>query len=522
MKQAALAVAGLIALTLATFAPIVSHGFVNWDDQSQLYQNSDFNPPTAAKIAKYWRQPHMNLYLPVTYSAWGLIASIAQRDAPGPDGEKLDARYFHAANLLAHVCSVLLVFAVFRALDLPLLSAVLGAALFAVHPVMVEPVAWASSLYTVLSGMFSLAAIWQAVLALRAAKRKWLHAALATIAFGLAMLAKPSAVVVPIIVLVLAVLLVRCDWRRAWTMPAAWVVLAIPIMIIANRAQPAEFVADVPLWQRPIIAGDAITFYLGKVIVPLRLAADYGRFPQRVMSNGFVYLSALVPIALLALAWRMRATRPWLLASLLVFIAAMGTYLGFKKFDFQYYSTVADRYLYLSMLGVALAIAFAARNRAAIVVISVIVFMFAIRSFIQTSVWRDTSSLFEHTLRVNAHSVVAHNTLGYLAARHNDRATAAMHYRAALATRPQDNTAHFNLGNLLLAQGQFEEAIAHYRVAAETARGERRAAIEINLGTALVNLGRFDEAEAAYLDALAADPDSKLAQQNLARLRQKR
>jgi hypothetical protein len=398
----------------------------------------------------------------------------------------------------------------------------LGAAVFAVHPVMVEPVAWASSLYTVLSGMFSLAAIWQALFVLKAAKRRWLHVMLATIAFVLAMLAKPSAVVVPILVLLLDVLLVRREWRRAWIMPAAWLVLAIPIMVIANRAQPAEFVADVPLWQRPIIAGDAVTFYLGRVLVPLRLAADYGRFPQKVMSSAVVYLSALVPIVLLAWVWRGGRSRPWLLAALLVFIAAMGTYLGFKKFDFQYYSTVADRYLYLSMLGVAMAIAFAARNRAAMVVIGAIVFVFAIRSFIQTSVWRDTNALFEHTLRVNPGSVVAHNTLGYLAARHDDRATAAMHYRAALATRPQDNTAHFNLGNLLLAQGQFEAAIAHYRVAAESARGERRAAIETNLGTALVNLGRFDEAEAAYLDALAADPDSQLAQQNLARLRQKR
>src|SRR5438093_9704788 len=90
----------LVALCLIVFGRALGNGFVNWDDQGQLYENPDFNPPSLAKLARYWRGPHMNLYLPVTYSAWGAIARVAYDPrAPGPI--KLRPVYFHAANLLA-------------------------------------------------------------------------------------------------------------------------------------------------------------------------------------------------------------------------------------------------------------------------------------------------------------------------------------------------------------------------------------------------------------------------------------
>ena len=75
-------VAVLIALPLATFARVLGHGFVDWDDRTQIYANPDFNPPTPAKVARYWRGPHMNLYLPVTYTLWGGLSAVARLDRP--------------------------------------------------------------------------------------------------------------------------------------------------------------------------------------------------------------------------------------------------------------------------------------------------------------------------------------------------------------------------------------------------------------------------------------------------------
>src|SRR5205814_7984182 len=120
----------LVLLCLAVFGRALGNGFVNWDDQGQLYENPDFNPPTFAKLARYWRGPHMNLYLPVTYTAWAGIARVAY-DPQARGQIKLRARLFHAANHLAHIAATLLVFAIARQFGNDT-AAALGAAIVAV------------------------------------------------------------------------------------------------------------------------------------------------------------------------------------------------------------------------------------------------------------------------------------------------------------------------------------------------------------------------------------------------------
>jgi hypothetical protein len=515
----------LIALPLATFARVLGHGFVDWDDRTQLYENPDFNPPSPAKIARYWRGPHMNLYLPVTYTLWGGVSAVAR------DGPALDARYFHATNLLLHVASTLLVYAILRTLAIEHVPAAIGAAVFAVHPVMVEPVAWASATYTVLSGMFALLAVHQYLRFARAdaassGRSKWTPLAIGTVALLLAMLAKPSAVVVPIITCTLDVLLVRKSLRRALPATIAWLLVALPIMIVAKIFQPAAWVEHVPLWQRPIIAADAIAFYVVKVVLPLRLGVDYGRFPAYVMTRTAWFATWLVPAALAAIAWRWRRPAPWIAASLICFVAGMGTYLGLATFDFQYWSTVADRYLYLSMLGVALAIAYALTSirrelrpvacGCAVVVIALL----AVRSSLQTGVWRDTHTLFTHAVHVNPQSVIAHNSLGYLATRAGDANAAATHYRTVLKVKPRDGGANYNLANAHLAAGELDAAIAHYQVAVQSPPPNPLAFN--NLGVALARAQQFDEAEQAFRAALRIEPTLEMARHGIALVQQRR
>ena len=509
----------LIVLPLATFARVLGHGFVDWDDRTQIYENPDFNPPSPAKIAKYWRGPHMNLYLPVTYTLWGGLSAVAR------DGGTLDARYFHATNLLLHIVSTLLVYAILRTLAAEAVPAAIGAAVFAVHPVMVEPVAWASATYTVLSGMFSLLAILE-YLRFARSSGKWTHFAVGSVALLLAMLSKPSAVVVPVIACALDVLLVRKSLRRALATTLIWLLLALPIMLLAKRFQPAAWVEDVPLWQRPIVAMDALTFYVVKILFPFHLGVDYGRFPAFVMTRTVWFAAWIVPAALALIAWRWRRTAPWIAASLICFVAGMGTYLGIAKFDFQYWSTVADRYLYLSMLAVAIAIAFAVasvrreRRAAAYVVAVLVIALLAVRSALQTGVWRDTQALFTHTLTVNPDSVIAHNSLAYLASRGGDAEASANHYRAVLRVKPRDGGANFNLGNAYLAAGDLDAAIAHFQVAAQSMPPNPLA--YNNLGVALARAQRFDEAERTFSRALQIDPNLEMARNGLALARRLR
>jgi Flp pilus assembly protein TadD len=515
----------LILLPLLVFSGVLRHGFVDWDDQEQLDRNPDFNPPTVASVAPYWCHAHMHLYLPLTYTAWGAIARMAYHDQPNSAGMHLDARYFHAANLICHIGATLLVLAILRQLGLALMPAGLGAAVFAVHPVMVEPVAWASALYTVLSGVLSLLSIW---LYLRYARydpskrMKWGWLALAGGAFVLAMLAKPSAVVVPVICGLLDWLLIRRPMRWVILPVIAGLLLSIPIMIIADRVQSAATVHDLPPWDRLLVAGDAIAFYFGKIVFPWRLAADYGRSPRWLLQSPQRYWTWIFPVAALAAAL-IAATRRrsnWPLACLGVFVAGMGVYLGLVKFEYQYYSTAADRYLYLSMLGVAMGVGCLASLRwrkVLCIIFGCLIASLSIRSAMQVRTWRDSRTLFGSTLAINPRSIVANNVIGFLDASRGNYESAIQRYQVALQTGPQNPTSHYNFGNSLLAIGDFEKAVQQYRMALSS-KPDLPAA-ENNLGIALAKLGRRQEAAQAFENALKLDPTYTEAANNLARLR---
>jgi tetratricopeptide (TPR) repeat protein len=548
----------LILLTTAvgvTFIPVLRHGFVNWDDQAQLYQNPDFNPPALTKVLRYWREPHMQLYLPLTYSVWGAIAAVAyEPDAQG--GVHLDARWFHAANVASHLVAVLICFALLRRLSGDDLAAAIGAGLMAVHPLVVEPVAWASALYTLLSTALGLAALWQYVVyAQRDAPGQRTRAGplvMATVLFVLALLAKPSAVVIPLMAGAIDLLLIRRSLRRAAPVVLCWLLLAVPIAVVARNAQPAKLVPDIPLHWRPIVALDAIGFYLWKLFVPLKLAADYGRAPDLLVARRLV-LPALVTVLVLigALLWMRR--KRWVAAGIGLFVIGLLPYLGLTKFDFQWFSTVADRYVYLAMLGPALVLAMMVRNwprREVVAGCCLVLAVLAGLSFAQARVWRDTTTLLEHTLAVNSRSLVAHRTLAYLDVMNGRNEQAELHYIEALKTRPYDPPTHFNYANLLASEGRVPEGIAHYEAALdvahedvlamnnlavayiaagrlEDARGMLKRAIELrpdyadghaNLGKVLMSLGDREGARAAFEHALKINPNHAVARSGMQRL----
>lgn len=516
----------LVLLPMLTFGRVLSHGFVNWDDQSQLYQNPDFNPPAFAKIAQYWTRSHMDLYLPVTYTLWGGIASFARLDAPDASGATLDARYFHAANLLAHVASTLLVYAILLTLGFPKLPSALGSAVFAVHPLVVEPVAWASALYTVLSGTLVLASV---CLYLRWARAQQSGSPrsslllLATFIFVVAMLTKPSAVVAPGIAFVLDWLILRRPLREIVKPLGVWILLAAPFALVVNRTQGAAFVPDTPLHLRPLVAADTVAFALGKFVAPVQLAVDYGRSPMWLLASPQRFWTWMAPAALLAIAWIVRKRAPWALASLLLVVAGMAPFLGLVKFDFQYDSTVADRYYYLSLLGVALAIAQIASQCPGRVVLPVgvgLVLPLAILSYRQAGMWKDSRTLFGATLAINPGSLVANNVLGYLDSREGNIDGAIDHYRAALRTWPTDAGANFNLGNALLSRGQLDEAIERYQVVIATSKTGVEANVYNNFAIALAKKGQLAEAEKQFIAALECDPSFAPAQAGLQRVRE--
>ena len=145
-KATTLAVQRLVIVlaVLAVLGQIASHEFVGFDDPNTIYRNPRFNPPTVDNILYYWSHDEGLLYIPVTYTAWGLVATVARVESPDVTGSSQNPWLFHALNVLLHLGAALLVFEWLRVILRVNWPACVGALVFALHPLQVETVAWAS------------------------------------------------------------------------------------------------------------------------------------------------------------------------------------------------------------------------------------------------------------------------------------------------------------------------------------------------------------------------------------------
>ncbi|MDP8234744.1 MAG: tetratricopeptide repeat protein [Candidatus Erginobacter occultus] len=577
-----LIVAALIVVTLIVFGPAGRYDFVGWDDDIHVYNNPYLKPPTLLNILHFWKGPYEGLYIPATFSLWAPLTALSQSFSAEAAGTIFNPHIFHSANIIIHVLNVLLVFTILNRIfrdkfsnSHPItlaifarnlirgkkggeqafpeyrsvLAAGLGAALYAVHPLQVEPVVWVSSLKDLLCGFFSLLALWlylsyarrgaggdrDPAIGRRGHKK---YAFYATGAFALALLSKPAAVPLPVIAwLLLHFRSPDSDFgRRRGNLKAlsypphalliGWLLISVPIIYMAKFAEqdiPLGFVA--PLWARGLVAGDALGFYLFKLFVPLNLGIDYGRIPQLILANSWGYFTWLLLLFIAAACLLGRRRRQWLIC-LGIFIAGASPTLGLVPHGFQLFSTVADRFLYLAMLGPALAIGWAVmscRNAAVIRVGVILVCLLGFRSVSQRRYWVDNGELFHHALEINERSYMAHYNLGLTLDGEAKPAEAIFHYEKALDIKPGYGRAHNNLGATLTRQGRLREAIGHFAEALRLEPGNEGAYFNLYvahnvLGVELAEKGNLEEAGEHFSQALRLRPDYAEARQNLIRI----
>lgn len=472
----------IVVITVAVFLSVCTHEFVLWDDEVNVYENPYLNPVTPSKVLHFWQEPYENLYIPLTYSIWAGIAYLVQQPTIEKTGAQFNASPFHATNLILHILGALVVFAILKIFVTNDWAACCGAMLFALHPLQVEPVAWVTGMKDVLCGLFSLVAIWQYLRYVQvrseshvlSVKRNYVCC---TAAFALALLAKPMAVVVPVLAWVLAnfkfgYTYFRPGFRKAdWTL-VTWVIMAIAFLALTKFSQAHALSFITPLWARPLVAGDAVSFYLSKLFVPIRLGIDYGRSPEYVLRHGWILLTGLLPYGLAASLWLLRDRRRWLVVAAGVFGAGLLPVLGLIPFGFQNYSTVADRYLYVSMLGPALALSWllssyarSSSGKVAFLSCMLVLGTLGIRSAFQIQYWNNDVKLFTHALAINPGSSSSYNNLGLAFARRGRLDEAITKYSEALRIKPDYEIAHNNMGIVLAMQGKTEEAIVHFRQA---------------------------------------------------------
>ena len=520
----------IAAVILIAFGRIVFHGWVNFDDPIHVTENRSFFPLSWRELGGFWVRSYEHLYVPASYM---LIAAecMASRWLYG-EGPMAVPRpgLFHAVSLALHVAASLLVLRILRRFTTQPWAAVVGGLVFALHPLQVESVAWIAEQRGLLAAVFSLLAIdqfleWTERTTDRSPSRATY--AIATGALVVALLAKPSAVVAPLLAFALASHGRKVPWPTLIWALAPWAVLAVAAAVCTRFVQPAELTrVHVPLMTRPLIAGDALAFYMGKLLVPVNLCVVYGRTPQVALADPYAPFSA--GLVAIAVAWVLLLPRgrEWRLP-LALFVIPLLPVLGFTDFVYQNYSTVADRYMYLALLGPAIAVAMAIDRLQAVkgtrpdgslplaagILVAVLCLLLTWR---QVGLWRDSLTLFTSSLESGHESSVALNNLG-IALTEADRPDDALPLLLRAVERdPTDASGWFNLGNAHAAADEFTEAgRAFDRCLAID--GERFKAWN-NLGLARLFQSDSAGAEAAWLESIRIRPQFADARLNLAKL----
>lgn len=506
-----LAAAGLV---FAVHGRVVGFEFLQFDDPWNIVENPRLAPPTLEGLLSYWGGPYLGLYVPLACTLWWLAAFV---------GDSPQAWLYHLLLLCAHAGAAAALVALLRRLGFGGLPALLGAALWALHPLQVEVVAWASELRGAAANLLVFAYLERSFAARTQGRRALVQAHLALLG---ALLCKPSAAVAPAIAVVLelgfpvAHAVARAGPLRSLAtrhLPAF--ALCIAALVASKLAQSDQLLRSTPAYlERLLVAGDALGHMARVMLLPIDLAPDHGRRPELVVAAGLGAWTPWAGVVLVAgCGWALarllrrrasggdaRESAP--AAALLLVPCALAPTLGLVPFAHQAISTTADRYASLALLGPALATAWASRRCGARVAApaGALVAALAAASAVQAAAWRDTRALFEHTLAVNPASALAATNLGLVAERQGNLTEARARYEAALVMRPGHARAHQNLGLLLARAGEWEAARAQL-VAAKDAQ-PWFARHHANLAAILARTGDEEGALASATRSVELDP----------------
>ena len=498
--------------TLAAYWPAYSAGFI-WDDDAYVTENPLLGAPDG--LWRIWFTAHsQSQYFPLAfttlrmeYALWGL----------NPAG-------YHIVNVCFHIGNALLVWALLRRLALP--GAWLAAAIFALHPVQVETVAWVTELKNTESTLFYLLALF-AWLNFCADRGRWFYA-LALALQALALFAKTTACTLPAVLLLLLWLKGEPVDRRRLFQTLPFVLLGVGLGLLSvwwekhlGNYEPQFHLLGGPL-DRLLIAAHALWFYGGKIFWPADLTFSYPRWEINASDwRQYVWLAGGLAVAA-ALWFRRRKLGRGPAAAVIFFAAVLSPMLGFIPLYTFYFSYVADHYQYFAALGLmALAAGGAAHffenwqvdRRLRGFLGALLLLTFGFLTFQQCRIYQDPEALWTDTLKKNPRCWMAHTNLGRLLVQRGEFNEAEAHYQAALAINSGEATIYYNYGNLLARTGRMDEAVARYHLALQIA--PEKPEVYNNLGFALKQEHRTDEAIAEYERAIFYKPDYADAYFNL-------
>jgi tetratricopeptide (TPR) repeat protein len=501
---------GLVAITFLVFGQTLGHEFVNFDDGDYVYENPMVAQGFTWKgVAWAFTRVHSDNWHPLTW-----LSHMADCQIYG-----LNPAGHHLTNVLLHAAAVVALFLVLRQMTGALWRSAVVAAVFAIHPLRVESVAWVAERKDVLSGLFFMLTIAAYLRYVRCADHLKIHYALVVIVFAMGLLCKPMLVTLPLVLL----LLDYWPLQRMGTGKLPGLLMEkLPLLALSAASCVATLLAErsalqsieaVPLSLRLGNALMSCVVYLRQALWPARLAVFY---PFQYSHLPAWELGAAALLAgLAAIAFGLRRRQPWLLMGLLWYWVMLLPVAGVLQVGDHAH---ADRYTYLPQIGIYLAatwlLAEWRMNRAAAAgLVTGVVGALALCAWKQTALWKNSETLWTHTLSCTTGNYVAHYNLGNVYLKQGRLQEAITQYHQTLQIKPAFAGAHHNLGAALLRLGRLDEAMSQFQKTLQIKPNHLDA--RVNLGNVLIQMGRLDAGISQYREALQIDPGYWKARFNL-------
>jgi tetratricopeptide (TPR) repeat protein len=501
LRSRTLLALALAALAGALFAPALAFDFVSYDDWKRVRDNPVVHAGLDAEALRRAFAPSTyrghESWIPLTTASYLLDADLFG----------IDPRGFHATNVLLHATATALCFLALSRLTRRTGPSALAAALFAVHPLHVEPVAWIASRKDVLSGALFFLALWlYAGYAERPAARRMLGVIGAATA---GLLAKPVLMALP------AVLLLLDAWplgrladpqrrRLALLEKLPLLAAAAGVAVVTYAVQPVVSAGGHALEVRIANAIDSLGAYLRAFVWPSGLAAFYPHPGAAIPGGRLLLASAVVSLVSIA-AFAERRRRPWLGVGWLWFLLTLAPVIGLVEVGLQ---ARADRYMYLPLAGLCVIVAFEAdalarrgpaARRAVVAASLVCVGLLAAGARAQLPHWRDSEALYARAVAVTQQNAVAHYGLAGVRAEQGRFDEASRELVAAVRANPTWTLAWERLAEVELARGRPEAALDLYRRLLEVRPMD--AALQMGAGAAALRMERDADALAYYREA---------------------
>ena len=503
----------LAALTWLVFSQTLWHDFINYDDPRYVYENTKITSGLSLSgIAWAFTHIHSMNWHPLTTMSHMLDCQFYG----------LKAGWHHFTNVLLHTIAVILLFLALQLMTGAFWRSAFVAAVFAIHPLHVESVAWIAERKDVLSGVFFMLTLlaYAHYVRLPSLGRYLLVA----FAFACGLLSKPMLVTLPFVLLLLDYWPLNRLRGQLWTrvlekLPLIALSVGSSIVTLVAQKGAVGWTEELPILERIDNAIVSYVLYIWQMLWPINLAVFYPH-PENRVPLWEIISSVLLLICATAAAVAVRKRRPYFLTGWLWYLGMLVPVIGLVQVGWQ---GRADRYTYLPQIGLYVVVAWGvadltARCRHQRTVISaaaiLVIGLLSVCGWVQTSYWRNSETLFKHALAVTTNNDVAENNLGivFLGQGKVDEAISLL--QAAVDLRPDNSPAHENLAKALIQKGQVANALVHYQKLLELQPDN----IEVHniVGTVLVQQRRIRDGVEEWQKVLAIQPDNGNAMSNLA------